>query len=155
MDSGENATGEATLSGAGPDVIHADPSEAQALQHDPVSPEPGEGLRWEITYDNPENPFTANLVFTEDNEPVLWWNLDPVTLKNLSAALALVQDAQVEALTGKKPERASTTKPISTKRAQVDKADRSWWARHKITTGFLIVIGLMMLVSFFIGGSRV
>jgi hypothetical protein len=124
----------------------------------------GQGLRWNIVEDAPGNPFTSNLLFSEDGQPLLWWSLDPVTLNELLTALTTVKRAQLAALTGTpQPEPDADAplildKPVRRGPVTDEEPDRSawpWWRRHKIATFFLVVLVLMFLVPFITLGGRV
>ena len=60
----------------------------------------GAGLEWAVAFRDPSDPFTAELVFTEDYETVLWMNLNPGSTTSLVTALQLVHAQQVSYMTG-------------------------------------------------------
>lgn len=137
------------------------------------STQPAQELRWHIEAEDPTNPFTQRLVFSEGDTPVLWMGLDPVTLRQFHDALSVVLHDQIQALTGQPPAPApaavATATPTYATYEDSDgvlidpgigpgidtAARRSWWARHKIATVFLAIIGTFLLISFVVGGTQV
>lgn len=118
------------------------------------------GLGWEVTLDDPNNPFTSKLVFTEAGETLLWWGLDPLTLTDLIGALSAVQHAQVTAMGGTPAPSTVPAAPTSTHAdpdtsALAPPRHGSWLARHKFLAALALIVALALLSTVIHGGSQI
>lgn len=131
----------------------------------------GGPLHWQVHETAPGNPFTSQLVFTDNAGPLLWLDLDPLTLQTLTRALHDVTDAQSTALTGQPATQGTpapqiaglatgpaNTSPTSTGDASPDApspaAAPGWLARHKILAGLVTLVALACLYTFITGGAH-
>lgn len=131
---------------------------------------PERGLMWHVTTE--PNPFARQLVFTEDDEEFLWWQLDPLALNSLLVALTQVRDHQLAALaTTLGGSGLTATTPPSATAESLDSTDAesaiadeddaldtaptdtpstlslAWWARHKLLAFLLSATVLLFLIG--------
>lgn len=125
-------------------------------------------LTWRVTAE--PNPFARQLVFNEDDEEFLWWQLDPLALNTLLVALTQVRDEQLAALAATLGAQEPITAASSTIApgeliAPVEPGDDpndppfqqpptfslAWWAQHKLLA-FLIAMTILLFAVGFING---
>ena len=118
MPEDEQVPGAPEAFNAAPANLTVPPSPGQivtAPQTQTEGPEPdlavGEGsMGWQIDGWTPQDPFAGQLIFTDDNGPVLAYDLNPMFVKHLAVALNTVHTSHLIAM-GLPAEQAASGTP--------------------------------------------